>query len=390
MLEISQLGRERERLRAETTSMQDEFDREKSSLERELAELKSRDVKTQEIEILQGVGIYEYRHPLSDSVAYKGELAKLQDRIKTMARKDGGAINADSAWTVNGSQAQGRRMINDYCKLMLRAYNAEADNLVRGLKPYKLDSAVDRLNKVTATIERLGKTMSIQVAPQYHRLRIKELELTADYQEMLAREKEKEREERARLREQRKLEQEIAREKARLDKERQHYQNALQALIDKGDHEGAERVRAQLADVDKAIEDIDYRAANARAGYVYVVSNLGAFGERMVKIGMTRRLDPMDRIRELSDASVPFNFDIHALFFSDDAVSIESKMHQRLADKRVNRVNLRREFFYATPAEVREHLKALTGELLSFEESPEALEYHQSLRAGRSMESATA
>jgi hypothetical protein len=130
-------------------------------------------------------------------------------------------------------------------------------------------------------------------------------------------------------------------------------------------------------------------AAIARAGYVYVVSNLGAFGERMVKIGMTRRLDPMDRIRELSDASVPFNFDIHALFFSDDAVSIESKMHQRLADHRVNRVNLRREFFYAAPAEVREHLKALTGELLSFEENPEAIEYHQSLQAARIKEPVT-
>ena len=140
-------------------------------------------------------------------------------------------------------------------------------------------------------------------------------------------------------------------------------------------------MRAQLEDLDKAIEDVDYRAANVRAGYVYVISNLGAFGESMVKVGMTRRLDPMDRIRELSDASVPFNFDVHALFFSDDAVTIETKLHQRFADKRVNRVNLRREFFYATPAEVREHLLELTGELLSFEETPEAVEFHQSVHA---------
>ena len=115
--------------------------------------------------------------------------------------------------------------------MKLRAYNAEADNLVRGLKPYKLDSAIDRLDEVAATSERLGKTMSIRVAEQYHLLRIKELELSADYQETLAREKDKERKEREALREQRKLEQEIAREKARLDKERQHYANALDALL---------------------------------------------------------------------------------------------------------------------------------------------------------------
>lgn len=380
VLELADLERQREALKNEITTMRSELARQKAALQREITDLKQRIVKTQETEILQEVGIYEYRHPLSDSVAYKAELAKLQDRIKATVKQDA-AVLAAQGWTVNGSEAQGKKMIRDYSKLMLRAYNAEADNLVRGLKPYKLGSAVDRLNKVAGTIERLGKTMSIRVAHQYHLLRIKELELTADYQEMLAREKEKEREEKERLREQRKLEQEIAREKARLDKERQHYANALQALIDKGDAEGADRLRAHLEDIDKAIEEVDYRAANVRAGYVYVISNIGALGERMIKVGMTRRLDPMDRIRELSDASVPFNFDVHALFFSDDAYGIEAQMHQRLADKRVNRVNLRREFFHATPAEARDLLKELTGELLQFDEEPEALEYHQSLHA---------
>jgi hypothetical protein len=98
----------------------------------------------------------------------------------------------------------------------------------------------------------------------------------------------------------------------------------------------------------------------------------------MVKIGMTRRLDPMDRIRELSDASVPFNFDIHALFFSKDAVGIETDMHARLGDRRVNMVNRRREFFRAAPLEVKAHLAELAGELLQFEDVPEALEYRQS------------
>jgi hypothetical protein len=93
---------------------------------------------------------------------------------------------------------------------------------------------------------------------------------------------------------------------------------------------------------------------------------------------MTRRLEPLERVRELGDASVPFRFDVHAIFFSDDAVGIEQAMHERLAAQRVNHVNLRREFFYTTPAEARAHLLQLTGDLLHFEELPEAVEYHQS------------
>ena len=378
VLDIAELRKERENLREQVERQRAALEEERSALNAQLAELRRSVVLTQEAEILQEVGIYEYRHPLADSIAYKAELSRLQDRIKTLAKQDGGAIRGATAWQVNGSAAQGRKMVKDFSKLMLRAYNAEADNLVRAMKPYKLDSAVDRLNKVVKTIQNLGKTMSIEVTSEYHRLRIRELELAADYQEMLAREKEKEREERERLREQRKVEQEIAREKERLEKERQHYRNAIQALVDKGDSEGAERMRVQLEDVEKAIADVDYRAANARAGYVYVISNIGAFGQRMIKVGMTRRLEPRDRIRELSDASVPFNFDIHALFFADDAVGIEAEMHRRLADQRVNKVNMRREFFYATPADARDLLAELAGELLQFEEFPEAVEFHQS------------
>lgn len=378
VLDVAELNRTRDALTAEIESQRAALHREKEVLEARIAELRRDVVTTEETAILQEVGVYEYRHPLSNSTAYKAQLETLQRQIKDLAKTDGGAMLAAQDWQVNGSVAEGKRMVRDFSKLMLRAYNAEADNLVRGLRPYKLDSAKDRLDKVAVTIERLGKTMSIRVIQHYHQLRIKELELTADYQEMLAREKEKEREERERMREERKVQQEMERERARLDKERQHYSNALTALIAKGDEEGAERMRAQLGEIEKAIEDVDYRAANARAGYVYVISNVGAFGERMVKIGMTRRLDPIDRVRELSDASVPFNFDVHALFFSEDAVGIENEMHRRLADNRVNKVNLRREFFYATPAEARQHLMELTGELLQFEELPEALEFHQS------------
>lgn len=335
-------------------------------------------VTTADTQILQEVGVYEFAHPLDDSVAYKAALANLRDEIKAMARKDGGAILASTDWTVNGSKVEGRRMVREYSKLMLRAYNSEVDSLVRTMKPYKLATSTERLDKARDTIARLGKTMSIQISPTYHHLRRRELELTADHLEKVAREKEAEREEKARLREERQAQQEMERERARLEKERQHFANALSALEAKGDLEAAGRLREQIEDVDRAIADVDYRAANIRAGYVYVISNIGAFGERMIKVGMTRRLEPMDRVRELGDASVPFRFDVHALFFSKDAVGIEQAMHDLFADRRVNKINLRREFFYATPAEARDALAELAGDLLEYTDVPEAVEFRQS------------
>lgn len=138
-------------------------------------------------------------------------------------------------------------------------------------------------------------------------------------------------------------------------------------------------METKLVAIEAAIAGVDERAANVRAGYVYVISNVGSFGERVVKIGMTRRLDPMDRVRELSDASVPFRYDVHALTFSEDAVGLELQLHKAFETQRVNMVNMRREFFYATPSEVREALAvAAENALLSFEDSPEALEWHQS------------
>ena len=337
-------------------------------------------VETREAAILQEIGIYQYRHPLSDVIAYQNALDRLQASIKAAAKRDGGAILATTNWEVNGSVQEGRRMVRDFSKLMLRAFNAEVDTLVRGLKPYKLDSAIQRLRKVEEIIRRLGATMQIRISPEYYQLRIDELELTADFLQKQAEEKEIERLERERMREERKAQQEIERERAKLEKERQHYLNALAALEIKGDDAGVFRLQQQLSEINSSIESVEARAANIRAGYVYVISNIGSFGESVVKVGMTRRLDPMDRIRELSDASVPFNFDVHALFFSNDAVGIEAAMHDRLASSRINTVNRRREFFRVTPFEVKNHLSSLTGELLEFNETAEALEYRQTLR----------
>jgi len=349
------------------------------SLEAKIVEVRSAIVQTEDLALLQESGVYEYFHPLTDAVSYQSQLEKIQEKTKAMNRKEGGAVLASTNWSVNGSEAQGRTMVRDFSKLMLRAFNAEADTLVRSLKPYKVTAAIERLNKVAQAIERLGKTMNIRISSEYLKLRIGELKLTADFLQKQAEERETERLERERMREERKVQREIEKERERLEKERKHYLNALEVLDAKGDEAGSSRMREHLADVDRAIHDVDYRAANIRAGYVYVISNIGSFGESLIKVGMTRRLDPLDRIRELSDASVPFNFDVHAVFFSKDAVGIEAAMHTRLAGHRVNLVNLRREFFRATPLEAKQHLSELAGELLTFHDDPEALEYRQSM-----------
>ena len=391
VLDVVELQSERNRLQVEVESLRQaavaaraDAERRAQEISSQLAVLRQSVVETEEAAILQEVGVYRYRHPLDDSVAYRAELARIQDQIKALVKQDGGAITASATWQVNGSVAQGRKMVNDISKLMLRAYNAEADNLVRGMKPYKLNTAMERLDKVATTIAKLGASMSIAVSVPYHRVRLRELELTADYLEKVAEEKEREREERERLREERKVEQEIERERQRLRKEEQHFRQAIAQLVSKGDVDGAARLQVQLEGVIGEIEAVDFRARTLTAGHVYVISNIGSFGEGVLKIGMTRRLEPMDRVRELGDASVPFIFDVHALYFSENAVKIEREMHQRFANRRVNRVNNRKEFFKVLPAEARDALTELSGELMTFVEQPEALEYRQGLAGVKS------
>jgi hypothetical protein len=371
--------------RGELAGLQAQIAKARDQRDRLLADIRAeaeRDLRAQLVELndavtLQAAGVYEYHHPLESADAYKERLADLQVRIKAAITEDR-AILASSSFSLDNSLAKGRRMVADLGKLMLRAYNAEADNCVRSLRAGALVTASKRLEAAAESIARLGHMMDMRISPEYHALRIEELELTADYLAKVAEEREKAREERERLREEAKAERELAAERERLDKERSHYVNALQALADQGKEAESADLQARLDAIDKAIEFNDYRAANIRAGYVYVISNVGAFGADVVKIGLTRRLEPMDRVRELGDASVPFPFDVHALFFADDAVGLETTLHQAFADRKVNQVNHRREFFFATPHQVREILAEAVGSLLEFTEQPVATEYFQS------------
>jgi hypothetical protein len=290
------------------------------------------------------------------------------------------AIEASTRFTFDNSLAKSRKMTADLAKLMLRAYKVEAENCVRYVKAGNLAAAEKRLNGSASSIARFASMMEMQINPEYHALRVRELELTADYQMKVQEEREAAREERARLREEQQAEKELRAERERLDKERAHYAAVLAALTGEGRDDERHDLSVRLAEIDRRIAENDYRVANIRAGYVYVISNVGSFGPGIVKIGMTRRLDPMDRVRELGDASVPFGFDVHALFFSDDAVGVEAELHRRFAHGRVNRINLRREYFYTTPAAVKLELADIAGNLLEFKESVEAEQYRASER----------
>jgi hypothetical protein len=327
--------------------------------------------------VLQHVGIYRYHHPLENAVAYRERLDALTQRIVDVV-KAGTAIEASNLFTFDGSLAKGRAMTRDLSALMLRAYNAEAENVVRTLRAGNVEAARKRLEKARTTIARLGSMMQMRISASYHALRLEEIELSADYQMKREEEKESAREERERLREERKVAQELAVARERLDKERAHIVTVLERLQANGESDPT--LAQKLADVDAAIAQNDYRTANIRAGYIYVISNQGAFGEHVVKIGLTRRLEPLERVQELGDASVPFRFDVHALFFSEDAVTLEAQLHAHFRDRRVNWANDRREFFFASPAEVRDVLAARAGNLLEFVDHPESLEYLQSVK----------
>lgn len=337
--------------------------------------------------VLREAGIYRYHHPLENAAAYRERLQEIGERVAGMV-KAGTAIEKSETFTFENSIAKGRRMANDLAKLMLRAYNAEADNSIRALRAGNLQAASRRLESSREAIARYGALMQMHISDAFHQLRLEEMELTADYLMKKQAEREHAREERERLREERKVAMELAAERERLEKERQHIANALDAVRDGGG--SAPELEAKLSEIVRSIEQNDYRAANIRAGYVYVISNRGAFRAGVVKIGLTRRLEPTERVDELGGASVPFRFDTHALFFSEDAVSLESELHAHFADRRVNVVNERKEFFFTTPAEVRAVLESKVGNLLEFTDGAESTEFLQSSRYWPSNRSAAA
>ena len=335
----------------------------------------------------QQFGLYSPRFKFVNSAEYKSRLDEIRKSQKAMI-KNGTAVTGFTNWTVSGNAAKGKKMIKDMQKLLLRAFNSECDELVEKVKYNNFDTSFKRINASCDAISKLGEIMGISITPAYRCAKVDELTLAFEYAQKKQEEKEAEKEARARLREEAKLQKEIEEARKKLEKEHTHYMNALSKIKKQliSDPDSADLLSKKvefenkISDTDKAIKDVDYREANKRAGYVYVISNIGAFGENVYKIGMTRRLDPQERVDELGDASVPFRFDVHAMIFTDDAPKLENALHKAFEDKKVNMVNPRREFFNVTLAEIKKVVRQNYDKTVEFYDYPEAEQYRVSLK----------
>lgn len=333
----------------------------------------------------QEYGIYNPTYVFANSDLYKNKLAEIRQQQKEMISA-GLACSASPNWTVNGNVAKGKRMIKDMQKLLLRAFNVECDNIVENVRISNFEKSIERINTISSQISKLGIIMDISITRKYIELKVEEVKLALDFQQKKQEEKDKIKELKAQQREEAKAQKEIEEARRRLQKEKAHYQNALDALKQQMEKNGEtddllekkKELENDLADTEKAINDVDYREANKRAGYVYIISNVGAFGENVYKIGMTRRLDPTERVDELGDASVPFDFDIHALIFTEDAPKLENALHLAFEDRKINKVNSRREFFRVSLDEIKEVVRKNFDKTVEWTDVPEAEQYRLS------------
>lgn len=355
----------------------------------ELRKAKGQLVETNEEVLMQSFGLYTPHYTFMNADEYKARLLEIRAEQKDMV-KNKTAVSGNTNWTVNNSESKGRKMVSDMQKLLLRAFNSECDDVIEHVKYNNIEASEKRITSSRDAISKLGSIMDVSIQPKYYRLKIEELHLAFEYAQKKQQEKEEQKEARARMREEAKLAKEIEEERKKLEKEQQHYQNALQRInaqleaASEADRAAIEEKKAelvaQLNKIDKEFADVDYREANQRAGYVYVISNIGAFGENVYKIGMTRRLDPQDRVDELGDASVPFNFDVHAMIFSNDAPKLEAALHNAFADRKLNFVNQRREFFNVTLDEIKQVVRENYDKSVEFVELAPAEQYRESLK----------
>ncbi|MBI9010958.1 MAG: DUF4041 domain-containing protein [Clostridiales bacterium] len=345
--------------------------------------------------LMESFSLYCPKYDFDNSDFFKEKLTKNRDKQKQMI-KEKIAATGNQNWTVNGKKSEGKKMVNDMLKLLLRSFNNECDASVKNIKFNNVESCEKRIEKSYDTINKLGRVMNITINSKYKKLKYEELYLAHEYKLKKQEEKEEQKRLREEIREEAKLAKEIEESRKEINKEKKHYSKALTALLkqiegcDSDDkklelEKKIEEVELQLNDIEKNLKDIDYREANKRAGYVYVISNIGSFGEGVYKIGMTRRLEPLDRVHELGDASVPFNFDVHAMIFSDDAPTLENKLHKAFDKSKINKINTRREFFKVNLKDIERVIKENHDKTVEFSSIPLAEQYRESKKIGENV-----
>jgi len=332
-------------------------------------------------------GVYEPVYDFEQSDDYRDEQKRVIQVQKDMIKDETAAICA-TTWNIEGSEAKGRAMTKKNIKLVLRAFNGECNSLIAKVKWNNVNQMQERIKKSFEAINKLGTNFTISIQDEYLDLKIQELTLEHEFQLKKQKEKEELRAIQEQIREEEKAKREYEKAQKDAEKEEKNYQTAL----DKARKEIAEltgdkhdKLQAQIEKLELELKESQEKkeramsmAQQTKRGHVYVISNIGSFGENVYKIGMTRRLKPTDRVKELGDASVPFRFDIHAMMYSDDAPNLEKELHRAFDDKKVNMLNYRKEFFNVTLDEIESQIKE-TGIEAEFTKLPEAIEYRETL-----------
>lgn len=355
-----------------------------------IKELRSEILVLEENILLESFALYTPKFSFTSSAKYKETLDNVRSQQKLLI-KNGTAAQGNMNWEVNGKKSEGRKLVNDMMKLLIRSFNNECDYCVDNVKFDNIELGEKRIRKSFETCNKLGKVMSASLTNQYLKLKLDELHLAHEYQVTKQEEKEEAKRIREELREQQKLEQEIRAARDKILKERKHFNAAIgdlqKRLVKAADENERLALLNKINEIEFCLDNlnneekqIDYRENNAKAGYVYVISNIGAFGDGIYKIGMTRRLDPMERVDELGDASVPFWFDVHAMVFSDNAPKLEAKLHEHFAAGRLNKVNGRKEFFKADLRDIEEVIKANYDAVVEVVHEAPAEQFRESLR----------
>ena len=363
---------------------------ERADVARQVKTLQSKVLVVEETLLLESFALYLPKFKLASTAEYKLRLDQARDKQKVMI-KAGTAASGDMDWTVNGQKSEGKKLVMDMMKLLIRAFNNECDFCVDNVKFDNVELGAKRIRQSFDACSKLGRVMKVELSEQYLQLKLDELHLAHEFQIKRQEEKEEAKRIREEVREQQKLEQEIRAAREKIAKERKHFSTALKDLelrliAAMTDEDRVARsakiveVEAGRSALDGEEKLIDYREGNAKAGYVYVISNLGAFGDGVFKIGMTRRLEPMDRVDELGDASVPFLFDVHAMVFSDNAPALEGKLHLRFAAGRLNKVNGRKEFFRASIEDIEAVIRQHYDPVVEVVREAAAEQYRESLR----------
>jgi hypothetical protein len=270
---------------------------------------------------------------------------------------------------------------------VIDAFNGRVDAILSRTKHDNLGRLSQEILDAHALVNHNGTAFrNARILPEYSDARLRELKWAVVVQELRVKEREEQRRIKEQIREEEKARREYERAMEEARKEESAIQKALEIAREEAEQATAEQ-RAELESRIAALSDqlVAAEAKNQRAlsmaqqtrkGTVYIISNVGSFGEEVFKIGMTRRLEPSERIKELGDASVPFEFDVHAMIACDDAPALEAKLHGEFDDLRINKVNYRKEFFRMPLERLREVVVG-TGAEVSFTMLAEAREYRE-------------